>query len=158
MKRKLNWIDYIIILTAIAIITVLGIKIKNVLLTKSSGDGQVINNKKEVILKIKDIRQYSVDALQVGDNVYSDDTNYYFGKIKDIQVEESYEVLVKNNGELVLTRSPERFDVTLVVECNILERPNGYFAEGITEVKVNSTGKYKTIGLLFSAITEGIEE
>lgn len=158
MKRKLNWIDYSIMLIAIAIILVLGIKVKNVLATKTSGEQQVINTKKEVILKIRDIRDFSVDALQVGDRVYADETNYYFGKIKDIQVEESYVVLVKNNGEAILTRSPERYNVTLVLECNVLERPNGYFAEGITEIKVNSTGKYKTIGLLFSAITQSIEE
>lgn len=158
MKRKLNWIDYSIILIVLAIFVVLGIKIKNILHTKSSGENQVINTKREVVLKIEDVREFSVKALEVGDNVYADETNYYFGKIKDIQVEESYVPLIKNNGEVVLTRSPERYNIYLVLECNVLERPNGYFAEGITEIKVNSTGKYKTIGLLFSAITESIEE
>ncbi|NLY84884.1 MAG: DUF4330 domain-containing protein [Tissierellia bacterium] len=158
MKRKLNWIDYSIILIVLAIFVVLGIKIKNILPTKSSGENQVINTKREVVLKIEDVREFSVKALEVGDNVYADETNYYFGKIKDIQVEESYVPLIKNNGEVVLTRSPERYNIYLVLECNVLERPNGYFAEGITEIKVNSTGKYKTIGLLFSAITESIEE
>lgn len=158
MKRKLNWIDYSIILIVIAIVAVLGIKVKNVLSSKSSEQTQVTNMKKEVVLKIEDVRQYSVNAVEVGDNVYSDETNYYFGKIKDIKVEESYVPLIKNNGEVVLTRNPERYNIYLVVECNILERPNGYFAEGITEIKVNSKTRYKTIGLLFTATIESIEE
>lgn len=159
MKRKFNWIDYCIILFVLAVVVVLGLKIKNIRSANSIvGNNETTNTKKEVLLVIRDIRQFSVDALQVGDNLYSDDTNYYFGKIKNIQVEDSYLVLVKNDGESVLTRSPEKYNVTLTVDCNILDRPNGVYAEGITEVKVNSTGKYKTIGLLFSAITKSIQE
>lgn len=159
MKRKFNWIDYCIILFVLAVVVVLGLKIKNIRSANSIvGNNETTNTKKEVLLVIRDIRQFSVDALQVGDNLYSDDTNYYFGKIKNIQVEDSYLVLVKNDGESILTRSPEKYNVTLTVDCNILDRPNGVYAEGITEVKVNSTGKYKTIGLLFSAITKSIQE
>jgi hypothetical protein len=158
MKRKFNWIDYCIILFIIAVIAVLGLKIKNIRSVDLTGNNETVKTKKDVILVIEDVRQYSVDALQLGDNVYSDDTNYYFGKIKNIEVEDSYLPLIKNDGEGVLVRSPEKYNIILTVECNVLDRPNGVFAEGITEIKVNSTGKYKTIGLLFSAITKGIQE
>ncbi|MDI9494990.1 MAG: DUF4330 domain-containing protein [Bacillota bacterium] len=158
MKRKFNWIDYCIILFIIAVIAVLGLKIKNIRSVDLTGNNEAVKTKKDVILVIEDVRQYSVDALQLGDNVYSDDTNYYFGKIKNIEVEDSYLPLIKNDGEGVLVRSPEKYNIILTVECNVLDRPNGVFAEGITEIKVNSTGKYKTIGLLFSAITKGIQE
>ncbi|NLK64412.1 MAG: DUF4330 family protein [Tissierellia bacterium] len=158
MKRKFNWVDYCIILFIIAIIAVLGLKIKNVLSANSTGNKEISSTKKEVVLLINDVRQYSVDALQVGDNIYSDDTNYYFGKIINIEVEDSYLPLIKNNGEGVLTRSPEKYNIILTVDCNVSDRPNGVFAEGITEIKVNSTGKYKTIGLLFTAITKSIQE
>jgi hypothetical protein len=158
MKRKFNWIDYCIILFIIAVIAVLGLKIKNIRSVDLTGNNEAVKTKKDVILMIEDVRQYSVDALQLGDNVYSDDTNYYFGKIKNIEVEDSYLPLIKNDGEGVLVRSPEKYNIILTVECNVLDRPNGVFAEGITEIKVNSIGKYKTIGLLFSAITKGIQE
>lgn len=158
MKRKFNWIDYCIILFIIAVIAVLGLKIKNIRSVDLTGNNEAVKTKKDVILVIEDVRQYSVDALQLGDNVYSDDTNYYFGKIKNIEVEDSYLPLIKDDGEGVLVRSPEKYNIILTVECNVLDRPNGVFAEGITEIKVNSTGKYKTIGLLFSAITKGIQE
>lgn len=158
MKRKFNWIDYCIILFIIAVIAVLGLKIKNIRSVDLTGNNEAVKTKKDVILVIEDVRQYSVDALQLGDNVYSDDTNYYFGIIKNIEVEDSYLPLIKNDGEGVLVRSPEKYNIILTVECNVLDRPNGVFAEGITEIKVNSTGKYKTIGLLFSAITKGIQE
>ena len=158
MKRKFNWIDYCIILFIIAVIAVLGLKIKNIRSVDLTGNNEAVKTKKDVILVIEDVRQYSVDALQLGDNVYSDDTNYYFGKIKNIEVEDSYLPLIKNDGEGVLVRSPEKYNIILTVECNVLDRPNGVFAEGITEIKVHSTGKYKTIGLLFSAITKGIQE
>jgi hypothetical protein len=79
MKRKFNWIDYCIILFIIAVIAVLGLKIKNIRSVDLTGNNEAVKTKKDVILVIEDVRQYSVDALQLGDNVYSDDTNYYFG-------------------------------------------------------------------------------
>lgn len=155
MKRKFNWIDYSIVIIIIAIIAVLGLKFRNA--SKPSAIN-VETNIKDVVLVIEGVRQYSVDALKIGDNIYSDDTNYYFGKIKDIEVKEDYEPIIKDNGEAVLTRNPEKFEIWITAECNILERANGYFAEGITEVKVNSTGKYKTIGSLFAGVTYSIGE
>lgn len=156
-KRKLNFIDYFIIFIVISIVGVLGLKFRNASI-KPSANNIEVNNKRDVVLVIKGVRQYSVDALRIGDKIYSDDTNNYFGKIKDIQVTEDYEPVIKNNGEAVLTRNPEKFEIRITAECNIMERANGYFAEGITEVKVNSTGKYKTIGSLFTAVTDSIEE
>ncbi len=158
MKRKFNWIDYCIILFVLAVMVVLGLKIKNISSVNLSGDNEMNKIKKDVILLIHDVRKYSVDALKPGDNVYSDDTNYYFGKIKKIEVEDAYVPFANNKGEGLLARSPEKYDIILTVECSVLDRPNGVFAEGITEIKVNSTGKYKTIGLLFSAITKNIQD
>ncbi|MFA7411753.1 MAG: DUF4330 family protein [Tissierellaceae bacterium] len=158
MKRKLNWIDYGIILVIIGLVFVLGTKVKSIKSQKSVGNGGILNTRREITLKIEDVRKYSVDSINIGDNIYSDDTNYYFGKIRDIEIEDSYLILVKNNGEIIETRSPDRYNIILKVDCNILDRTSGYFAEGITEVKVNSTGKYKTIGLLFTAITQSIGE
>ncbi len=158
MKRKLNYIDYSIIIIVLAVALVLGKKISNVTSNKSSANKEINNTKKQVILEITDVREYSVKAISPGDNLYSGDTNYFFGKITDIEVEESYLPIIKHDGESVLTRSPERYNIKLFVDCNILDRANGVFAEGITEIKVNSVGKYKTIGLLFTAITESIGE
>lgn len=157
MKRKLNWIDYSIIVIFLAILVVLGTKVKNIMSYKSS-DSNLLDNKKEITLKIEGVRQFSVDAVAVGDKVYADETNAVFGEIKDKIVEESYKTLVKTNGEIVSVRDPEKYDITLIVESNILERNTGYFAEGITEVKINSVAKYKTIELGFSGKTIAIEE
>lgn len=156
MKRKFNWIDYGVIFLIIAIIAVLGLKFRNIL--KPSSIVVENDNKKDVVLLIEGVRQYSVEAIRVGDNIYSDDTNYYFGKIKNIEVTEDYQPVIKDNGEVVLARNPEKFVIKITAECNIVERPNGNFAEGITEIKVNSTGKYKTIGSLFTAVTYSIGE
>jgi hypothetical protein len=108
MKRKFNWIDYCIILFIIAVIAVLGLKIKNIRSVDLTGNNETVKTKKDVILVIEDVRQYSVDALQLGDNVYSDDTNYYFGKIKNIEVEDSYLPLIKNDGEGGFSQEPRK--------------------------------------------------
>lgn len=157
MKRKLNWIDYFVIFIVISIVIVLVVKFKN---SKVSGPSlsNDTKNKKEVVLVIKGVREYSINAIQIGDNIYSDDTNYYFGKIVDIEVLDDFEPIIKDNGEVVLARNPEKYEIRITAECNIMERPSGYFAEGITEVKVNSTGKYKTIGSLFAGVTYSIGE
>ncbi|MCK9443681.1 MAG: DUF4330 domain-containing protein [Tissierellaceae bacterium] len=158
MKRKLNWIDYTIIIIILGVLFVLGTKVRNFIPQKTTVENNTQSSKREVVLKIEDVRKYSVDSIKAGENIYSDDTNYLFGKIKDIEIEDSYLILVKNNGEVVETRSPERYNIILTVDCNVLDRTNGYYSEGITEIKVNSTGKYKTIGLLFTATVQSIGE
>lgn len=158
MKRKLNWIDYCVIIIIIGIGAVLGLKAKNVKILGKANLGNVENTKKKVVIVAEDVREYSTKAINIGDKLYSDKTSHYFGDIVDIEIEESYIPLVKDNGEVVYARSPERYNMILTVDCNILEKPDGYFAEGITEVKVNSAAKYKTIGAIFKGITYSIEE
>lgn len=158
MKRKLNWIDYSIIVIVIAMGIVLGLKVKNIKTSRKTGIDNVENTKQKVVIIIEDAREYSIEAINIGDKLYSDETNHYFGEIIDIDIEDSYLPLVKDDGEVVYTRSPDKYNIILTLDCNILEKPNGYFAEGITEVKVNSVGKYKTIGLLFSGLTYSIGE
>ena len=158
MKKKFNWIDYSIFALLIIMVIILGLKIKSVITSNKKGNTEIVNNTKEVVIVVEDIREYSVNALNIGDKLYSNETNHYFGEIVDIQVEDSYVNLVKNDGQVVSVRSPEKYNVILTVNCNILERPNGYFAEGITEVKVNSANKYKTIEAFFKGIIYSIGE
>lgn len=154
MKKRPNWIDFGILGLVLVLAFLMFMKFK-------STDEIVENNitsKKMVSLKIENVRDYSVNAIEVGDNVYSTDMNHYFGKIESIDVKDAYELMVKNDGEVVEARIPDKYDVVLTLDCNILERETGYYSEGVTEVKVNSVGTYRTENIQFSAKTSGIND
>jgi hypothetical protein len=154
LKKKPNWIDFGILGLVLILAFLMFMKFKS---TEEIVENSV-TSPKQVLLKIEGVREYSVDAIKAGDSVYSTDMKEYFGKIKDVEVEEAYEFIVKDDGEVVEARVPEKYDITLMVDCNILERETGYYAEGVTEVKVNSAGTYRTENIQFSAKTIGIKD
>lgn len=156
MIKKLNWIDYIIISVFLFIIFILGTKIYNINSSKSFIKGDF--TKKDVVLKMENVRKYYIDALNIGDNVYLDETDNYFGKIKDIEANNAEITLVKNNGDIVSVKSPIKYDIILTIECNMVEQDNSYLAEGLTEVNINSFNTYKTIGAVFDGLTYRIGE
>lgn len=154
MKKRPNWIDFGILGLVLILAVLMFMKFKN---TEEILDSSIATPK-EVLIEIEGIRNYSVDAIEEGDNLYSTDMKHYFGVIKEIDVEDAYEVIVTNSGEVVEARIPDKYDLVLTVDCNIFERETGYYAEGVTEVKVNSTGTYRTENIQFSAKTVGIKD
>ena len=46
--------------------------------------------------------------------------------------------VIDNSGNTILVEYPEYYGVTLTLEGNIIEKEDGYFAEGTVELKANS--------------------
>lgn len=154
MKRRPNWIDFGILALILVIVALVFMKFRNT----NEIDESTKKEKMTVSLKVESVRDYTVNAIKAGDKVYSTDTKNYFGKVKAVEVEESYELMVKTDGELVEVRVPDKYDINLDIECEVIKKDTGYYADGVTEVKVNSAGTYRTQKAQFAATTNQIEE
>jgi hypothetical protein len=154
MKKRPNWIDFGILAIVLIVFLLLFMKFRNTEKIEKSNETET----KVVTLKVEAVRDYTIDAIEVGDSVYSTDTQNYFGKVKSVEVEDASELMVKRDGELVEVRVPEKYNLLLEVECDVLVKDTGYYADGTTEIKVNSVGTYRTEKAQFSATTDRIEE
>lgn len=77
----------------------------------------------DVTFLIEDIRQETIDALTIGDRLYEYDTNLYFGEIIDYTYEHHPVYIETNEGTLIKTENPDRYDVYVKIHSTAVEGP-----------------------------------
>ena len=155
MKKKLNVVDYILIVAVILIIGVVGYK--KLAVDKSAGIGVQASHKAiEYTMDISGIRQFSVDGFHVGDKIYDKNKGTYMGIIKDISVEPHKLDKVDVNGDSVLAEVKGYYKVILTVEGEMVDKDNGYFLSGNLELKVNSEYRITTKYIETTGVVKGL--
>lgn len=151
-KHKFNIIDILIVLLILILILVASIRFGNY--NKTNDDTAKIDNF-AYELKISGVRNYTIDAFEIGDILYDTQTSAEIGKIvkKDYRETKSYEAT--KNGKLKEVTVPNRFDLFLMVETEGIIDDSGYFAGRTVEIKV---GVDKSIETLYAKSTGKIVE
>lgn len=82
-----------------------------------------------VTYEISDVREITVNSINVGDPIYHYDKGTYIGTIvsKDVQ---NYKDVTENNGEWVNADVPGKYSVTIEVEAQIEETDQFYLVGG----------------------------
>lgn len=154
--RKMNIIDIIIIIFIIGGILVLASKLGS--FGSSSGQGEEIKMEKAIIvLKVENVREATVNALEKGHMVLSEETNSIIGPIIDTLVYPYEDEIEMLDGSLVFAEVPEKYTILVSLDASLLERETGYFSEGITEMKINSLFKFYTKYVTTSGRIEEID-
>lgn len=153
--KKLKIFDIVLILFILAAVSVVGIKVFGM------GTDDVITavetRPAQVTIRIENVRTYTASHLTVGEAVLSDETNSPIGVIDKIEILPYEEVVETSDGQLIRATVPDKYTVMLTLDAQLSERETGYFAEGITEIKVNSATKIYTKKVITSGRIEGIE-
>lgn len=135
--RSLNRVDLLVIL-----VVVLGLI--TVALRFGLGGGGVATTvqeeevKAQVTFRVDNVRQETVDQYLLGDILVSDETNHRVGPIVDIEVRDYLEPLDRLDGQALMRPVPGRYTVFVTVDAHLYEKETGYYADGITEIKVFS--------------------
>ena len=111
MKKKLNWVD--ILALAVILLLVAGTVIKFAVLDPNSRKDEEVTLQYQ--LKITGVRDYTVDALRVGDQLYGDTGKGEVGEITDIRVEEATSSVTFPDGTADLVPVEDRYDLWLTV-------------------------------------------
>jgi hypothetical protein len=153
--KKLKIFDIVLILFILAAVSVVGIKVFGM------GTDDVITavetRPAQVTIRIENVRTYTASHLTVGEAVLSDETNSAIGVIDKIEILPYEEVVETSDGQLIRATVPDKYTIMLTLDAQLSERETGYFAEGITEIKVNSATKIYTKKVITSGRIEGIE-
>ena len=111
----------------------------------------------EYTITFNNLRKYSVDTFQSGDTLYDTQTKMEIGKITKIESEPAKKIVETTKGEAKTFVNPERFDVTITVETEGMEKENGYFANRSVELKVGSTKQVETLYICSYGIVKSIK-
>ncbi len=136
-KRKPNIVDILIILTLVAVVVLAVLKTGVVNRVESSGVDESAE-KTTYTAFVDKVRMPTVDALHEGDLIFDDKTGICIGEIKGVKYEPLFYNLPDGNGGVVRAQYPDYYRVTMTIEGSVIEKEDGYFVDGVVELKVNS--------------------
>ncbi|MGE5632710.1 MAG: DUF4330 domain-containing protein [Caulobacteraceae bacterium] len=79
---------------------------------------------------VEEVRQQSVDAIEVGADIYDVKTDSYMGKIVSKEALPATDQLTKADGTVVIAEKPERFNVLVTIRVPGVENKYGFLANG----------------------------
>jgi hypothetical protein len=132
---RLNIIDFTALLVVLLLIAGIGYKYV------FSGVKSITDNPDllQYTVSITDVRNYSVDALEINDKIYDAKTDTYMGKIVGKEVRPYKDYITKTDGNVVLAEKPGRFEVLLTLEVPGVENAYGFLASGKRDINRQST-------------------
>ncbi len=111
----------------------------------------------EVTMRLKEVRQLTMDAIHPGDDVYMKDTGKYLGEILSVTAEPATRLIYDTKGQPVNAEVPDRLDVILVVRVPGKRLENGYYTADNIHLVYDSAFEIKTPTIQTTPIIETIK-
>lgn len=136
-KKRPNIVDILIILTLVAVVVLAIVKVGVINRVESSGvDESAI--KTSYTAFVDKVRMATVNSLHEGDLIFDEKTGVCIGEIKTVEYEPLFYNLPDGTGGMVRAQYPDYYRVTMTIEGSVIEKEDGYFVDGVVELKVNS--------------------
>ena len=131
---KISVIDLLAILAVIVLI--FGIRMR------FSNTGEVpaaVGEPMDCVVEVKNIRQYNVDALKKGGQVYDRTTKEYVGDIVSVTAEPGTTMLLLTDGTYREVPTENRFTAHVTISFRGKDGENGYYTDTNRQMSVGST-------------------
>ena len=140
-KFRLNWVDGLIVLVVIGLVAGTWLKFRTVDITGGSSKGQ-----RAITYQVflGGVRQYTVDALRVGDTLYDDETDREVGVIKKIDIQPATSLIQDTEGVLHWAENEDRYDLYLTVEGQGTVSSGVYTINRVYNVNIGSYRQFYT--------------
>ncbi len=135
--KRPNIVDILIILTLVAVVILAVFKTGVVNRNESSGVEESAE-KTTYTAFVDKVRMPTVNALHEGDLIFDDKTGICIGEIKAVEYTPLFYHLPDGNGGMVRAQYPDYYRVTMTIEGSVIEKDEGYFVDGVVELKINS--------------------
>ena len=139
-KFRLNWVDLLIVVLVIGLVA--GTYMKFRVSDKTSVAEPQTPITYQVLLA--NVRQGTVDAIQVGDTLYDDDSGRDIGVIQSVDVSPATSLVQDTEGALHWADTDNRFDLILMVEGKGTVSGNSYVINRIYSLNVGSFRQFYT--------------
>lgn len=136
-KRKMNIVDILILVVILALAALAVFKFGVVNKNESAGVGEAAEQVTYTAF-IDEVRMPTVNALHAGDQVFDEKTGICLGTIKEVNHTPYLKGVIASNGQVKQVEYPDYYSISLIIEGPVIEKEEGYFVEGVVELKVNS--------------------
>ena len=136
-KRKPNIVDILIIVVVIALAALAAFKFGVVNKQEATGVGDAAETR-TITAFIDEVRMPTVNALHEGDKIFDEKTGICIGTIKGVSHVPYMKGVIAADGSVKQVEYPDYYSISLTIEGPVVEKEEGYFVEGIVELKTNS--------------------
>lgn len=110
----------------------------------------------EVTMRVKEVRQMTVNAFSEGDEVFFDDTGKFLGEIKSIETLPCQKLIFDKSGNPIMAEVPQRYDVLLKVHVPGKRLEGGFFTADNIQLVYGSEVKIKTLKIQTTPVLETV--
>ena len=136
-KRKPNVVDILILVVIVALAVVAVFKFGVVNKQEAAGVGEEAEQITYTAF-IDEVRMATVNALHEGDQIFDEKTGVYIGTIQKVSHAPYHKGVIASDGSIKQVEYPDYYSVELTIEGPVIEKEEGYFVEGVVELKANS--------------------
>ena len=136
-KRKPNIVDILIIVVIIALAGLAVFKFGVVNKQEATGVDAAAETR-TVTAFIDEVRMPTVNALHEGDKIFDEKTGICIGTIKEVSHVPYMKGVIAADGSVKQVEYPDYYSISLTIEGPVVEKEEGYFVEGVVELKTNS--------------------
>ena len=136
-KRKPNIVDILIIVVILALAGLAAFKFCVVNKQESTGVGDAAEQRTYTAF-IDEVRMPTVNALHEGDQIFDEKTGICIGTIKEVSHVPYMKGVIAADGSVKQVEYPDYYSISLTIEGPVIEKEEGYFVDGIVELKTNS--------------------
>ena len=129
--------DILIIVVVVALCAVAVFKF-GVVNQKESAGVDASEEQRTYTALIDEVRMATVNALHEGDKIYDEKTGIFLGTITAVKHEPFLKNVLLNDGTIQPVEFPDYYSVTLTIDGPVVEKDEGYFVDGVVEMKANS--------------------
>ena len=136
-KRKPNIVDILIIVVIVALAALAVFKFGVVNKQEATGVDSAAETR-TITAFIDEVRMPTVNALHEGDKIFDEKTGICIGTIKEVSHAPYMKGVIAADGSVKQVEYPDYYSISLTIEGPVVEKEEGYFVEGIVELKTNS--------------------
>ncbi len=124
----------------IAVVLLLAVLIVGVLLRMGGNSGEVISGAEYgCVVKVESVRQFTIDALTKGGEVYDKTTKEYIGTIIGVTSEPATDHLLMADGSHEVVPVDNRYHAYVTISFQGKETPEGYFTTSNQQIYAGGT-------------------
>ncbi len=132
MKKKWNVLDLIFIAVILIAVVAVGIRFTSSKISKATSPVKL-----EVVVRVDNIRECSVNSIRKSEAFY--DKDKLFGKVKNVAVEPFKDHIEKIDGSVVNAENPEKYTVFITMDVDTVQNDHNFFTPNLKTFGVGSS-------------------
>ena len=150
MKKKFNVLDILFIAIIVVAVIAVGVRFTSSRTAKATSPVKL-----EVVVRVDNIRECSVNSIKKSETFY--DKDKLFGKVKNVTAEPFRDNIEKIDGTVVSAENPEKYTAYITMDVETVQNDHNYFTPNLKTFGVGSSLSIQSKYVAFESRVQSIK-